>query len=281
MDPAPADPRMPRRLHARRRDRADARGAHRRGAPRPDPLACSRPSAGGPPLSQPAGRGPPGERHPGARGAQALGRSGARGAIAPARRQRRAPLGGRPRRAHRRAVGARSTGDPSERGRARGGQPRATAPKPGDLRARHRARGHRRVPRGRRRVSPTAGCEQREPDGWRDCTTRCSARRRSSRSRILAILDAMRESLEDHLGLIGELARGDLASSEKAIELHWQRSHERLRRKYREFIGAPGGPVRGATPAREGPVDIPEGHRLVPSRRRRRGPRRSRAAPDL
>jgi DNA-binding GntR family transcriptional regulator len=56
-------------------------------------------------------------------------------------------------------------------------------------------------------------------------------------------LEATRESLEDHLGLVDELARGELASSEKAIELHWQRSRGRLRRKYGEFIG------RSAAPA--------------------------------
>ena len=67
-------------------------------------------------------------------------------------------------------------------------------------------------------------------------------------------LDAMRESLEDHLGLVGELARGDLASSEKAIELHWQRSHERLRRKYGEFIGAPGNPGEGRYPGSGSPA---------------------------
>ena len=65
-------------------------------------------------------------------------------------------------------------------------------------------------------------------------------------------LDAMRESLEDHLGLVVELARGDLASSEKAIELHWQRSRERFRRKYSEFIGQSEPPTRAGGPPSAG-----------------------------
>lgn len=57
-------------------------------------------------------------------------------------------------------------------------------------------------------------------------------------------LDAMRESLEDHLGLVAELARGDLAGSETAIELHWQQSRERLRGEYSEFVGRSEQPTR-------------------------------------
>jgi DNA-binding GntR family transcriptional regulator len=52
-------------------------------------------------------------------------------------------------------------------------------------------------------------------------------------------LAAMRESLEDHRELLADIVRGDVGWSEKAIELHWERSRERLRRKIGEFLDAP------------------------------------------
>jgi hypothetical protein len=71
-------------------------------------------------------------------------------------------------------------------------------------------------------------------------------------------LDAMREFLEDHLGPVAKLARGDLAGSETAIEWHWQQSRERLRGEYSEFVGRSEQPTRpDALPAGDSIASAP------------------------
>jgi DNA-binding GntR family transcriptional regulator len=73
-------------------------------------------------------------------------------------------------------------------------------------------------------------------------------------AQILAIqspryLGAMRESFEDHRALVAELALGEGSRAEEAIRAHWERSRERLLRKYDEFIrAARGGDVEPPAP---------------------------------
>jgi DNA-binding GntR family transcriptional regulator len=45
-------------------------------------------------------------------------------------------------------------------------------------------------------------------------------------------LEAMRESLEEHRALVGEFAQGNIARSERALEVHWDHSRKRFHRKF-------------------------------------------------
>lgn len=55
--------------------------------------------------------------------------------------------------------------------------------------------------------------------------------------------DAMSEALAEHRELVRQLATGDGARLEAALEVHWEHSYARLRRRYGDFVraGAPNG----------------------------------------
>ncbi len=49
-------------------------------------------------------------------------------------------------------------------------------------------------------------------------------------------LDAMRESLEEHRALVSEFAHGNMARSERALDVHWDHSRKRFYRKFDDFV---------------------------------------------
>lgn len=52
--------------------------------------------------------------------------------------------------------------------------------------------------------------------------------------------DTLREALAEHRELIRQLTKGDASRSEEALRKHWERSRERLHRKYDDFIQGDG-----------------------------------------